>query len=372
MNRFRAYLLFPLLLLVTLVNVPLSAVDIRAPKFEMFTRGFLVDDKPQLSTALDLELAIEGGYKFGVDVGFQIENQNVEDPLPIEDHVLRFKYARAISRDLSSRPINLIYFTGSIDRFASGRELQRRFGTRPFDSRFYGIPYFPPTSRYDGIYGVAGTGLQLQLPVTSQIWNLDFYLYQDARLAPGTFSGDMRAMLNLPNAKLEAFVGATFPEADAGVYRAGTLFFFDTGTGGEFLAEIGIPYWAPWDSSADLDLDSLYILIEPRLRLESFGLFLTMFWQPRYYDQQLTSTEGNTDLHAKLLFGNPLTAGFYGGIDGGMHLTPGAADEIQFSLTPFLRLTATGVVWDFALRTRLYPFDYPESFEALIGIRTEF
>lgn len=375
----KLFLIFLLLLLLTpFTNVPLHAVDVRVPRLEMFTRGFVQDEQARLSTAIDLELAFEGGYKFGVDIGFRFENQQVEDPAALEDQVLQFRYARAISRDLFSRPVNLVYFTGSIDRFASGRELQRRFGTRPFDSRFYGLRhYFPPNFRadgirYDGISGVEGTGLQLQFPTSSTLWNLDLYLYQEERLEPGTFSGDARAMLNLPHVKLEAFAGATFPQAEAGVYRAGALMFFDTGTGGEFLAEIGLPYWAPWDSSDSLDLDSLYILLEPRLRLETFGLFLTMFWQPRYYDQQLTGTEGNTDLNAKLIFGNAHAAGLHGGIDGGMHLTPDADDEIQFSVTPFLRLTSGGVVWDFALRASIYPFDQFESFQALLGIRTGF
>ncbi|TVQ40249.1 MAG: hypothetical protein EA384_03785 [Spirochaetaceae bacterium] len=363
------------LLIAAGIGTRLPAADLRVPKLEIITRGFVADGSFQLSTLVDLEIALEGGYKYGADVGFRFEDPAVEttDPTdPLDDQVLRFQYARAITRNVFGTTANLIYFTGSTDRFASGRELRQRFGTRPFDSDYYGFRYFPDRVRYDGIHGVRGTGIQLQGPTSSEFWSADLYLYQDQAVQPGVFSADARGMLNGTNLKLEAFAGATFPEAEAGVYRGGLLIFLDTDTGGEFLAQVGLPYWAPWDSAVDLDLDSLYILLEPRIRLEHFGLFLTMFWHPRIYDQQFTGEEGLVDLNIKLLIGNPHRTAVYGGIDSGIYLAPDSADEIRYTLSPFLRVATSGVLWDLTLRSRIYPFNLTDSFEALLGIRTEF
>ena len=367
---------------------PLFSADIRVPRLELMSRAFLDEDVFRLTTRVDLEMALEGGYKFGADVGFRFQNQRIEEPSeltgpPYDDdeverinalfnNTLRFQYARATTREVFGAPLDLIYFTGSIDRFASGREFERRFATRPFASEYAGFRYFPDGVQYDGIHAVRGTGLQLRGPIGSDRWSADLYLYQDEQIRPGVFSGDGRVLFNHPQVKIETFVGATFPEAAAGVYRGGMLLFLDSGVGGEFLAQVGLPYWAPDGSGDDLSLDDFFIMIEPRVRLDSFGIFLTLFWHPAFYEQRPTGEEGSLDLNMKLLIGNPFTGGAYGGIDNTIQFTPEGDEQVELSLSPFLRVATSGVLWDMTLRAKVYPFDLTDAIQAFFGIRTEF
>jgi len=71
--------IFAIAMLVVVSHSPqLSAADVRVPKLEMITRGFVADQTFQLSTLVDLQVAFEGGYKFGADVGFRFLDPAVE------------------------------------------------------------------------------------------------------------------------------------------------------------------------------------------------------------------------------------------------------------------------------------------------------
>ena len=144
-------------------------------------------------------------------------------------------------------------------------------------------------------------------PTASDLWSADLYIYQDEQIRSGVFSSDSRILFNHPQIKLECFAGATFPEASAGVYRGGVLLFFDSGNDGELLTQVGLPYRAAAETGFDLRLDDFFIMVEPRIRLESLGIFLTLFWHPAVYEQLLATDEGSVDLNLKLLFGAPFS-----------------------------------------------------------------
>jgi hypothetical protein len=61
-----------------------------------------------------------------------------------------------------------------------------------------------------------------------------------------------------------------------------------------------------------------------------------------------------------------------GGIETGLHYRPEADDQLEVDTSPFVSVTTAGVVWEFLIRATLYPFEYEESFEGYLGIRTAF
>ncbi|MFP4375340.1 MAG: hypothetical protein ACLFPO_13495 [Spirochaetaceae bacterium] len=356
--------------------------DIVVPRFDLLTRGYPSEGSLLLATRADIDLAVEGGHKFGGAVGFSITDPVFEDgsddppasPADVEAELQRYlalTYVEATARSLFDSPVSMTYFVGTTDTFGSGDDFPRLFGTGRFGTFYRGALYSYGSTIYDGLYEVSGTGVKLASAPLGDTVALSAYTYQDLRFEPGVYSSDVRARFNTPQVKAELFAGATYPIAEGGLYRGGVMAFFDTGAAGQFFAQLGLPRWDPW-ADDPITLDDLYFLFEPRVTLDLFSVILTLFWRPEYYNHLPTTDTGVLDSNIRFQLGDYAETRVRGGIETGLHYRPEAAENLEIDASPFISVTTGGVVWDFMLRATVYPYEYDESFEGYLGIRTAF
>ena len=362
--------------------VIVKAANVSIPNMELMTWGRVENDAYSLYSRAYLELLIDGGYKFGGRAEFMFDDRDLEQQQKLPDTYnandvdqalqknLLLKSISVETRRLFDLPLSLVYFSGTTDIFGNGDTFQRQYGSYAFASTVKGYGYFPTGVIYDGLYTVKGTGLKLHIPDLSDWMNIAVYTYQDGYLGVGKYSSDLRGIFNLENLKIEAFVGTTYPNTDSGIYRGGLLFFYSTGLGGEFYTQIGVPRWDPAvDKSFNIDL--FYFLFEPRVRINLFSIVLTFFWHPEYYNQIVTDETGTVDIFVKFLYGDPRRTQANGGIENRFSLQTQSGDQIVYKLSPFLSVVTSGVIWDFKVNVRLYPYKQNELIETFIGIKTE-
>lgn len=370
------------LFLTAFVPSMVHAADVVVPRFELLTRGYPADGSLFLSTRADVDIAVEGGYKFGGGLGFSIEDPALEDresappatPQEVErtlDRYLALEYAEATIKSIADGPLNLTYFIGATETFGSGEDFPDLFGTAPFSSHYRGPLYAYGGTIYRGLYEVSGTGLGISTTPINDFAAFSVHTYQDLRFEPGVYSSDARAAFNTRRLKAEVSAGATYPAAEGGLYRGAVMAFFDTGTAGELFAQAALPRWDPW-SGDPLTLDDFYFLFEPRVRLDIFSAILTLFWRPSYYDHLPTGEDGALDANLRFQLGDYEQTRVRGGIETGLHYRPESDQQIDVDTSPFISVTTGGVVWDFLVRTTVYPYEYEDSFEGYLGIRTAF
>ncbi len=376
-------------LLITLTG--LSAADLAVPQLELLTRGAWYPDTEtvDLATMGNARIELSGGYKFGgnMALGFSSNDlsflsgdaaDNAADAAELAAYLDNTTYLRFIGAEIEYRELfgfpgsTLSYFIGESVTFASGEVFPTVFGASPIATRYRGERYFD--SGYDGIHTVNGTGLSLGSTWGTD-WNLTrFFLYQDGYLDKGTYSFDAWSAFNLDTIKLEAFLGASFPEADAGVYRTGFLFHYNPGSSGEFLAEIGIPRWA---APASFGIGDFYFLFEPRIHFDPLTVILTLFWQPNYYLQTARDEGESVDIHINFLFGDTPDSTVSGGLETSFVVntdytsTPGE-EQFEIVTTPYISLSTPGVSWNFAVDVNLIPFDPETMIEGIINIKAAF
>lgn len=353
-----------------------SAADLAVPTLELITRGYMSGGDFLLGTRGSVDFLVAGGYKFGGRILLGFESNNLEDPEG--DKNLDFKGAYVVMRNLFGIPLDLTYFTGENDVFGTGAIFPSSFGAKPIASRFSGYLYFPEEDqvRYDGIHTVSGTGLKIASGFDSTVNLSSLYIYQDSYLGTGSYSLDLFTAFNTEFFKTEGFIGASYPVpeeiagAKYGFYRAGLLLFYDTGQGGEFLTQIGIPRWNPMADSFGIDL--FYFLFEPRVRFDFFSIILTLFWHPEYYLQEETNELGSADINANFQFGNPDTSIMSGGIEAKLSLSTTAVEQFRAVVAPYFSTITSGAIWDFKMNTQLFPWNLKEMFEMFVGVRAEF
>ena len=304
--------------------------NIVVPKMDLITRGAMNGGVFTLQTFGDLNLEVLGGYKFGGSLAFSLNNRNLENINPINGNLpLGFLSASIIVRDLFSAPLSFTFFVGQDDTFCSGDGFAL-FGAQPIMTAYRGFMYFPNGPVYDGIYQIQGTGARFEFVPKIETFSLDVYLYEDTRSqfpgiaeagqAPiiaslGTYSTDMRFLLNSAAIKIEGFVGATLTPSSDYFFRGGLL-FYATDRNVEFLGQIGIP---KWDPSVDTlpNINHFYLLIEPRLHMGLFSIIPTFFWHPSFYMQAGPNPgeAGSFDVNLNLALGDPSKDPFQGGLE---------------------------------------------------------
>lgn len=373
-----------LIILILLSSFNLFAADLDIPNMELITRSSFDTGVPVLLTRGKVDLRMSGGYKLGgsLTLGFDsadlsYSNTELDPAAGTSDIVtylsnqtyLQFQSAEIIIRDLFSTPTNLTYFTGATDVLCSGDDFPDLFGSVPVATRYRGYLYFPE-NEFDGIHRINGTGFKLSSTFGSDRIITSAYIYEDGYLGNGHFSSDLRVLFNFDKIKLEGFLGASFPASSIGLYRGGFLFYYSPGTTGEFFAQVGVPQWNPTEA---FDIDRLFFLFEPRIKLDPVTIILTLFWHPGYYLQEETLNTGSSDVHINFMIGNPETSTFSGGLEGGVTFNSSAVtDQFGVVVSPYISAVTSGVIWNIMLNTTLLPYSLSDMFEGVISVKAEF
>jgi hypothetical protein len=364
--------------------VPSNAAGVSVPYMELVTRGAQSGSVFGLSTRGSLDLAVEGGYKFGGSVLLGYTNAILEPSASFTS--LDFKGLSIVIRELAGLPLSLSFFVGDNDILCNGDDFSTVFGSRPIATRYRGFLTFPtgiagqPNEAYDGIHQVKGTGLRLDLLPPGTQLQFSLYGYQDSHfvtdpalstspLEPGYYSGDLRVLAGLGPVKIEGFLGATYsPIAALGYYRGGLL-FHAAGPGVEFLAQIGVPKYDPVSDPVSINL--LYVLFEPRLHLGLFSVVPTFFWHPGYYLQQPTNELGSFDVNLDMYLGDLATTSVQGGLEGTLRFAS-ITSTFNVTASPYLSFITPGILWNFKLDVQLrWPFAF-DAVSGLVGVRAEF
>ncbi|HUX13726.1 MAG TPA: hypothetical protein VMW87_11910 [Spirochaetia bacterium] len=357
----------------------LPAADLSVNSLQLYTRGYLQNGTFLLDSRSKFDLSIGGGYKFGAKLSFGFDTTNADfsavpstsSATTMLQRVLLFNGAQISAKHVLGSNVDLAYFIGLNDVLASGSVFPDRYGTSSVGSSFGGYLSYPtpPTIEYDGIYRISGTGIRVSLPSEPTTFLVDAYLHTDAYLGTGVYAADVRAAINSEQFKVETFAGASFPHSPYGLYRAGLFFYYSPSDTGQFLTGIGLPYWSP---DVAFSASQLYLLLEPRVRVNPVSVILTLFWHPAYYLEAPTNEGGAFDLNVRLQLGNEQTDRIAAGFDNLISLYSAGTNDFAYTVSPFLRMNTTGVIWDFKISALLLPFDPGSLFEAYIGIRTEF
>lgn len=343
-----------------------SAADLLVPKMELISRGYLDKGSFLLTTNGNFDLSIAGGYKFGGRLVLNLQSDHLEDTSL--DNSIQFKSASVTLRNLFNRPLSASYFVGSYATFCNGDIFPAIFGTGQIASRYRGYMYFPEGIIYDGIADVTGTGINFS--TFSDNFITSAYLYQDSLLGDGKYSVDLHAALNFELLKLETFAGTSFPMSSIGLYRFGLFLFYKTGSGGEFLTQLGIPRWDPILDSFDIDL--FYFLFEPRIKLNNFSVILTLFWHPGYYHFVETNELGSADININFLLGDPEKSPLSGGLESGIKFNSSGSNQFVVVASPYFSAITSGVIWNIKVNTKLFPFSLSDFIEFFIGLKAEF
>jgi hypothetical protein len=394
------------------LGLPLSGAELTVPRLELATRGHTEEGDFTLSSAASVDLALLGGYKYGILLGLSFESDNLEkaiayrnfslEPMPgmtptdqddynsaVADKMnnqatLAFRIAKATARDLFNKPLELSYFIGVNDDFCSGDEFVTRFGTGQVGTDFRGFFYFPEgiggimSRRYNGIHGVRGTGLSLALTAWDFLLPM-VYIYQDYAFAEGMdfsdtnhYSGDLRALFNKDGLKVEGFTGLTLSRGQSPLVRGGFLALLSSEGGAELLVQLGIPGWKAGEA---FNVDKFYFLIEPRINFGLMGLNITFFYHPlRYLQLETPEERGKADINIKLLFGNnALEKKIEGGFETTLALQVDQGEDLSVFLSPFVSFLSDGLRWDAKLRVDPTKYEKPhEMFEFFMGVRAAF
>jgi len=389
---------------------PAFSVEFSVPRIEMASRGWSNNGDFTFSSHFSADLALSGGYKYSFLLGFSLDapdigkaftyrNSNIKhidsgDPVYGEDYndladqinnqaVLGFRIAKATIRNILGLPLEMSYFIGAGDDFCAGDEFITRFGISPFGTDFRGFISFPngiggnTTRRYFGIHGVRGTGFSLALTTWEHVIPM-LYLYQDFPstldyISSGNvfggnlYSGDLRLLYIHDWLRLEVFWGFSLNTSKDLSMRGGLMFHL-TGHGVEFFFQGGIPGWKAGDK---FNINNLFFLIEPRLRLGFFDMYLSFFYHPVEYIHVITPEEkGRADINVKFLFGN-IDSGLAGGIETGGELTIDSTDGFVFYISPIGTFISSGLRWDLKIRFMPLKYDSPkEMVDFFIGVRT--
>lgn len=366
----------PALALLALLAVAgfLPAANVVVPSLEFVTRGSMGGAGLfELQSRGELELQVEGGYKFGGRVAFAYADSFLEQADASDG--LAFKSVSVTIGRLLGLPVAATWFVGEMDVLCSGDAFPELFGSAPIASSFRGFIYFPTGVIYDGIHEIKGTGLRMTLsPIVDRL-AVSTYLYQDGwfssggLFSAGRYSVDVRVLANLETLKIEGFLGATYvPTSVAGWYRGGVL-FHAASANVEFLAQVGMPKYDPVADSA-FSINLFYLLFEPRLRFGMFSLAPTFFWHPGWYQQALTGELGSFDVNLNLSLGDLAVSMVRGGLEGTVDYRS-ATGIFAFKASPYVSFVTAGALWTLKADAKLWPFDLADLFEAFVGVKAE-
>ncbi|GHV84489.1 hypothetical protein AGMMS50230_00970 [Spirochaetia bacterium] len=403
----------------------LFGTELTVPHLELINRGRMEDGNFGISSAMEADISLSGGYKYGITLGLGAEIPNLEKALsygrlelpyasssPVNETeynalvdelngrynnqaVISIRSLEAVIRDVFGKPFDISFFIGANDKLGSGVEFEDHFGTVPVVTTLRGFFYYPdglgagyyrnPSLRFNGaIHQVKGTGMAF----TTTFWENvipTLYLYQDLSFSephvpgrsyiPGHYSGDFKVLINTETVKFEVFAGLTYVNEENPILRGGALAYFSSGPF-SFLMQAGIPYW---ETGKRIDIDNCYFLMEPRLRFDKIGANLTFFYRPVYYMNKVILDEhggtdgGMADINLKVFYGNLARSAFEAGLEGTTTLRIHNGEDFSLWVSPFLSVATSGLLWDFKVRINpLYYRDGGDLAEGFVGIRTSY
>lgn len=378
-------------LFVAVCLVPIQAANFVVNNLEVVTHGS-VDPSSKLfnaATYLNYELQFRGGDKVSALLRLNFLNGDIENLLPVygtPSTLLgpQFETAAVTAKDIFNLPLDATYFVGYMDAYCSGDDFVTLFGSTPFASTLRGPMVYPngignnPDRNWDGIAASNGTGFRLGTsPRLSPNFVSYIYLYQDSDIGPGSWSADLRGLMNYERVKLEIFAGATAtPVSSDGVYRSGLMFYAAPGNVGEFFVQVGVPRWDPL---AGFSVNDIFFLFEPRMNLAFGSIALTVFYHPSWYRQQPTNEDGALDTALDIRFGRMAQTGSQGGIQGLVEFRPLTTNTtvtptFTAMASPYYSFIGGGIEWDFKLSLQLFPMTsvWYGIFQPFVGLQTSF
>lgn len=386
------------LLLLSSVLLTVPAVDLSFDSLSLITEGSINDDDLfVLASRAELGIRLDGSDKLAVWIKMRFQSDHlesyfatVEQPIPSDppdpdldmailanDRVLFIDTAAVRFAGIAGTGLELTVFTGILDAFCAGNDFPLIFSSNSVHSVFESYMFYSGQGMsvhnrsYRGIHSSMGTGVRLGWETLNFAPYL--YFYQDARQEPGIWSLDARFLFNSENVKLESFVGMSFPRSEYGTYRGGLLFYYDTGTIGEFFAQLGIPYWDPVEN---LTAESIYFLFEPRINFDPGFLAIAVFFHPAWYlFEKDDQSSGAIDTLLNLGFGNLEIDGISGGIETAFKYRPvnKPGDKlVTITAMPYLFKTIENVQLEIRMGLELLPFpdDLLKLIRPSLGIRT--
>jgi hypothetical protein len=381
--------------LILTAGSSLQAANIAVNNLELVTHG-AVDPTSGLFTAgtyLNYELEFSGGDKLSALLRLYFLNGDLENAMPTSNPPLnwmpgnlypQFETAAVTAKNAFGLPLDATYFVGYMDAFCSGDDFVTLFGTAPFASTLRGPMVYPdgigdnPNRYWEGIHAADGTGFRLGTsPSLSSNFVGYLYMYQDSDIGPGSWSSDLRGLMNFERIKLEAFAGGTVtPGSSDGLYRGGLMFFAAPGDVGEFFAQVGVPHWDPL---AGFSVNDIFFLFEPRMNFPFGSLALTVFYHPAYYRQQPTDEAGALDAALDLRFGRIAQNGSQGGVQGLLEfrpltINPALVPALRALASPYYSIIGGGIEWDFKLSLQLFPLPsvWYGVLQPFVGLKTSF
>jgi hypothetical protein len=406
--------------LMLCASLSLWGAEITVPRMELTSRGAEVDGSFCLSTNAAFDIALNGGYKYGVLLGLSFEAADLgkalayrnfsvnpfglpdplADPVNAEDFsdltghynalldrynnqaALTFRLAKATARELFGLPLEFSYFAGIGDPFCSGEEFALRYGIPDMGTQFTGFYYFPqgiggdPRRHYNGLYSVQGTGFSFAFTkwenyVPMLYFYQDFSIYDGANFNKPRFSGDLRFLFNGPKFQAEAYMGMSGSKDEKNEIRGGILAFFRSGMGTEFLLQCGVPCYKV---DEEFSIDNVYFLFEPRIKFGLVSLHTTFFYHPLEYLHIKTRDEkGKADINIKVLVGDLAESSVQGGFETTLGLKVYSMSDYSFLLGPFISFLGSGLQWD--LKLRINPLEWEASgkvVEFFAGVKTSY
>jgi len=391
----REHALVALCLAVALAAAPgAHAADLRVGQLELLSHGSInqATGAFEASSRLYFDMTIAGGDKFGGLLRLQFLNGDIEEALSLADQDAtagnyldkldslvspRFRTAAITAKSILNLPVDISYFVGDLDVFASGDDFVPLFGAAPFSTSLRGPMVYPEGVGgntdlfYEGIHAVNGTGFRVGTNARLSERFIGYgYVYQDADLGVGGWSGDVRLLFNTPTVKVELFGGGS-AWSTYGIYRAGLLFFAAPGDIGEFFLQAGVPYWDPISA---FSLDNLYFLFEPRVNFGFGVVALTVFYHPGWYRQAQTGETSSLDTAFNFRLGRIARDGAQGGLESLFRFRPDTSEPLAVDVSPYYSVISGGVEWDFKLSLRLFPYPSPwyAMLKPFIGLKTSF
>jgi len=361
------------LLLLLLPSAVSWSANVNA-SLELLTHGYL-DSGFKLKSFGQMDLAVDGGYKFGGRIGFALRDTSFEDAA-IES--IAFDSVTVGIRELFHLPLDVSFFIGAADVLCGGDAFSVVFGTEPIGTDYRGLMYFPdmlPLSVYKGgIHAIRGTGVKVDFTPKRETMLFSLYGYEDTATAfggaLGYFSGDFRFLGSFGPFAVEGFAGATHaPSSPLGYYRGGAL-VRTSYKNLEVLAQAGIPKYDPF-SSPSFGIELFYLLFEPSLHLGLFSIVPTFFWHPGAYLQADTPDQrGAFDVNLNMFFGDLVKTSFRAGLEGNFTIQS-STGVFEVNAAPYVGFTTPGVLWTLRLNAKVWPFVLADMFEGFIGLRAE-